>query len=221
MNHYYKLLLQINNLIDDHKFSDALEIIDKELLMPYVPENIEKELILERNKISAVLMNKTINKTVSMKQYTEEDILNYLQSHNYQVVSSILQYLSRINLRSVILAVKQALVHENISTDIKKVLIKICLNQGISDELKVSIHGKDHHIKMGDLVWIESDDKYKAILKDIYEDVYSNSPQLYSVAESCLIKYFLKFWPLQQEITKMNNNDLKNKIIKEAKDLFK
>ncbi len=221
MSHYYNLLLKINDFIENGKFTSALEIIDKELLMPYVPEKIEKELILQRNKISAVLINKEIKNSVKMKQYSEEEIISYLESKNYQVVSSVLQYLSKINLRSIILAIKEALIDEKISTDIKKVIIRICLNQGINDKVKVFIHDKHYELNLSELVWVENDQRYQEILSKIYDDVYSDSPQLYLTAKTCLIKYFLNFWPLINEIKNINSKDLKNKIIEEAKELFK
>ncbi len=221
MSHYYNLLLQINDLVRRKKFMEALEIIDKELLMPYVPEKIEKELILERNKINITVIKQQIRQPINMKQYSEEQIMGYLQSKNYQVVSSVLQYLSRANLRPIIMVIKEALMTETISTDIKKVLVRICLNQGIEDKVKILIRDQEHELNFSELVWIENGQRYQEVLKEIFDDLYSYSPQLYEAAKTCLIKYFLIFWPLNEEVEKLNNSDLKNKIIKEAKELFK
>ncbi len=221
MSHYYNLILNINSLINENKNEEAMKLINKELAMPYTPENIEKELIILLNKINIILMKEKINSAPALKRLSEIEIEENLKSGNYNIIGSTLQYLSIINIRTIFESIKKIFQSEIIDSDIKKNIIRICLDQDVKEKIKILFHGQEHTIDFSNLNWIENQTTYKKILKEIYDEIYSDSPQLYLIATNCLIKHFFKYWPFDIKEDSINRNNLKIKVINEAREYFK
>ena len=69
MDSYYdEILKKIKDLMDEGKYAEANKLLEEELAMPYIPFNVEEELIQCYNECRSELRAHT------QKAYSEDDI---------------------------------------------------------------------------------------------------------------------------------------------------
>ena len=69
MNDFYRdLLSNINDLINQKQYQKALNLIDEELNMPFVPQQIEDRLVSFKEEILPHLENETKQQFLSNQQ---------------------------------------------------------------------------------------------------------------------------------------------------------
>jgi hypothetical protein len=61
MNHYQKILVKLDQLIINKKYSDALMIINEELQSPYLPNDFSHKLLKLNKEITFLIYEKNDN----------------------------------------------------------------------------------------------------------------------------------------------------------------
>ncbi|MGN1343659.1 MAG: DUF3196 family protein [Traorella sp.] len=131
-NYYSECLENIERLIQEGKKSKALQIINEELDMIYIPTDFEEKLKDLKKQIYSESLN---------KQLTDEEIYDYLQRDEYFQLLAIKQ-LSLRNLRSYLDLIQE--IFDTSESEYVKILLIICLvEQQITDEFKVNRNGLD------------------------------------------------------------------------------
>ncbi len=141
MNNFYKdLLIEIQENINKNNFKEALNLIDDELKMPYVPMDIEEELIKFRNHIFLNHFNNKEVREISFQKYLDifesEEISNL---EKYEMV----EVFSEFNLKEYLEYIKTSIL-ENSRLDkfIKYKTLILMLEQKIDDCLDVKVNNE-------------------------------------------------------------------------------
>lgn len=204
MNYYDELIENIEYLINNKEYDQALLIIKNELNLPYVPREIEIKL----NKYLSTIKEATF----ALKSLTDEDILSYLDSDETKQLIAVDQ-LSRKNLRDYIEIVENYLKGKGF-INAKALLIDSLIRQEINYEFAYVNDSSFINFNPSKLKIIEETDGFILALKKI-EDFYMKDPSRFQMGIELLYKEALLSLPNQ-----INGDLTAEKIIKYIEDAF-
>lgn len=204
MNYYDELIENIESLINNKEYDQALLIIKNELNLPYVPREIEIKL----NKYLSTIKEATY----ALKSLTDEDILSYLDSDEAKQLIAVDQ-LSRKNLRDYIEIVENYLKGKGF-VNAKALLIDSLIRQEINYEFAYVNDSSFINFNPSKLKIIEETDGFILALKEI-EDFYMKDPSRSQMGIELLYKEALLSLPNQ-----INGDLTAEKIIKYIEDAF-
>jgi hypothetical protein len=176
--YYQDLLTNINVAIDDGKYDYALELINEEFKMPYIPIEIEEQLKSLINDIKYYLNN--------VKSMSEEEILNGLKSEKNIQIKAI-DNLCKLNLREYYYEI-QLFFNSKPDFLIQALLIDSLISQEINHEFMVLIDDKECNINFSNQIQgvkTESFEKIDNLLKEFFID---NEPSTYQLCLQLLIQ---------------------------------
>ncbi|BDV02280.1 MAG: hypothetical protein HPAVJP_1690 [Candidatus Hepatoplasma vulgare] len=135
---YTNLISQIKNLIVSNNYMEALNIVNKELNMPYVPTKIENELI----NFKIFLETKE-----NFKKEKKLDFFDILKLINSSKLSNnekyeVLNLLTNFNLRENFSEIKEILIDETIEDYLKLKIINELKKQNIKDKVTLFYKNK-------------------------------------------------------------------------------
>ena len=128
-----EVLSKIELLFRAEKYVEALDTINAELRVPYVEK--EFKIILEQKKeqLETILM---LNQAETPKPLSDEEVQEYLfENKNYQEVA--ITFLSKSNIRHYLDLVQKYLLWDKKNKLVTSLLISICIEQQILNELKM------------------------------------------------------------------------------------
>ena len=135
MDSYYDdILKKIKDLMDEGKYAEANKLLEEELAMPYIPFNVEEELIQCYNECRSELRAHT------QKAYSEDDIEAMLAGELDEQFLAIEQ-LKKSNIRNYVDVIQNFLSQKNVHTLVRSLLIEAMMDQNITDEFTCEING--------------------------------------------------------------------------------
>lgn len=178
MNNYYETCLQnILMLIKEHKCQQALDIIQEELKMPYVPEEFNNKLIQLKKDVS-ISMGTKPGKNILFDEF---EILDALMGNVDQVMLG-LDSLSKMNLRLIYPSITDWLQEKYLSDDIKKQLIVLLIEQGFSESVDVLMGDSKHTIDLEKIGNPFMSDAFQKCFKEIHDTLEVENPSMLALA---------------------------------------
>lgn len=206
MDYYQNLIEKIESLLKSDK-NKALELIEQELSLPYVPRDILDKLKELKNSIYIEKPN--INLSV-------DELLSYLyQNEEKQVYASL--KLSEVNLRDYLEQISNYLKSDGV-LEAKLSIVLSLIEQEINKDLVILKEGKEYSFNPSLLIPIEKSDVFNNVLS-LLNDHYMKNPDKLILAKELLYKEL--FYMLPNDYTNLNSNDLFNNIINNLEDCFK
>lgn len=206
MGYYEDLLNTVNKEINDGNFATALDLIEKELSMPYVPSDVEK-------KLKEHLGN--IPKNSSIKKLSDEDIISYLKSDETKQLIAIDELNDR-NLREY-LDICEEYLTSNGYINAKVLLVHSLISQDINEEIKMLNEGIEYKFIPKYVMLPEESLGFKAALA-ILDEKYMKEPSKLELAKELLYKECLLALPLNYEEDEAKQ--LANKIYEYIENAF-
>ena len=189
MDYYTEILNDLEKLLADEQYDDALFMIRSELRMPYVPPDFKGKLEEMERRIPS-------NDEHTLKVPDEDKIRELLkgdaESQMYAVYS-----LTNQNLRK-----HKVLIDDVFSSDVlpqaKDILIYALIEQEISEEFTLNKNGLEYRFVPRYCLLPEESDGYQDAVKQLKE-IYLHEPSLYQFAIDLLQEKCFSHLPLSYE----------------------
>ncbi|MDQ0567830.1 DUF3196 family protein [Mycoplasma yeatsii] len=190
-NFYDELLNDIKKAIDDNDFENALKLINTELSMPYIPENVESDL-LKYLKIIRTEQNKNLFE--NNNNFNIDKIREMLNSKDTIQQMIAIKNLASVNIRLLLDDVKKYLISKNNSNDNKTFLLLALSEQDINIDFKV-LKDKEYIINPTQIDVQSIDLKIEKIENKLIEFITDKNPSLIEMSKQILFSYFLNSFP--------------------------
>ena len=205
MNYYDELIKKIESYIENNQFNQAINEIDEELKMPYVPLDIETRL-KEYLKMIKVPESR-------QKSFSDDDIIEYLKGDEEKQLIAV-DCLSKKNLRDYIDICEDYLNNTNIYKNAKALLIDSLINQEINHNFSCINDCSLLKFNPSKLEKLENTRDFKETNEKLF-DYYLKDPSKYKLAQELLYKEALLSLP-----NVIDGNMVFSKIIKYIDDAF-
>lgn len=191
-NYYETCLKEIKNLISESKETEALEMVEVELSMPYIPEAYRSEFESLRDQ----LMIKPMSQAAFFTNI--DDIKEALFSNQSQKAKALLS-LENMNLRPYVEDLIELLRSNHLDDVVKRTLVMISMDQELRYEAFMVLDGKPYTLKIHEI-----DDPFESVhYQRIYEcivDTYeSHNPSLMSLCMEVLNQAIMAAYPFVDE----------------------
>jgi hypothetical protein len=128
------VLNEIEMLFNAHKYGEALLLVNAELSVPYVEKNFRSVLEQKKEQAETILM---LNQADTIKLLSYEEVYSYLfENKEYSVL--VITFLHKSNIRDYLEVVQKYLLWDEKDKVISSLLIHICIEQQVMDELKMA-----------------------------------------------------------------------------------
>ena len=173
MNNYYdELIEEIEQLIEEGHIDEASFTVEKELRMPYIPQETETKLRKFRRELAAMKAEKA-----SAKEDSMDELLNQLKGDDLSQLRAA-SALSKRSLRLIIEAIAQQQIKESF----------VYIHDGIEAEF------------YGDsLVPCTESAGFRCALKYLEDWVSNDNPSMFVMCRTLLIREVYMFLPLSYE----------------------
>ena len=130
VNFELEVIQKVEALISANSYKEALELVNSELAMPYVEKSFKETLLAFKEKIvtESMLVEQDTEKTLSPTKVKE-----FLYSDENAQLAVL--HLSKSNIRSYINLVQEYLLSDKRDRYICSLLISVCIEQQVLDEL--------------------------------------------------------------------------------------
>ncbi|KIM14115.1 DUF3196 family protein [Mycoplasma capricolum] len=199
-NYYDQILKKIKELVEKNNLTKALDIINQELEISYIPSDFEKSLYKIKKEIKEKQYHQ-LNKT-----YSISEIKALLNSKNNldQIVG--IKNLININIRLIIDEIKKYLLNINNVYENKSLLLISLSDQQIDQEFEVLKDKKTSFLVNPKLLNIkEIYNTYYQVENQILEIINQKDIFLIQTCKQVLFSYFLYKFPY---VESLNANDV-------------
>ena len=190
-NYYVEIISEIKQNMKDKKYEDARFLIKKELEVPYVPEDIEKEL---RSLYKECIFY--INEKKEDKEESLESLLNKLKGKP-QVQLSAADALTNKNLRNCISEIKDWLSKDP-QPEAAALIIEALGVQQIDEDFEFVKNGVEYNFSGLDIVPVNESEGFKKANRYLKE-WFLHYPDYLNMAHTLLIHEVYTFLPLSYE----------------------
>lgn len=179
MNYYQEIEQEITQLLQEEKFKEALEIINEELRMPYIPKEVQSKLETWQKECKANLNIKESNIVSFDKAY------QWITSGDSQLLQAGIIALGQQNLRNHLKDYKE-LVDKEPNPMVKKLLLLV----GVSQHLPIEVQG----YKLSELIHPLDNDLYKEVYIEL-DNLLFKEPVVLEMSKELLVSYFIERFP--------------------------
>lgn len=188
-NYYQECLENINKYINEGNKKEALKIIEEELSMIYIPKEFEEKLLEFKTDLVETALNKKIS---------DEEIEEYLLKDEYFQLLAIKELENR-NIRQYMDLVQD--IFENVESNLVKIsLLEICINQQVSDEIKIIKDGLEIYVVPAACNLPQDSDGYEVCIEYLKEWLESENPTLYNLCKQAALKETYLHMPFEIEV---------------------
>lgn len=189
MSNYYKEIIDdIKKCINDGELDQALFLIRKELEMPYIPNEIEQELLVLQREIRFKSGEDESNNEIS-----DQKLLNMLKGKEMSQLQAV-NHLTTRNLRLYVEELKDYLSKDP-SPEAAALLIDALAEQEISDEFTYTINGVEYTFWPDSVTPVTKSEGFKEGLKYLNE-VLGKEPSLLEMVKTVFINHLYLSLPL-------------------------
>lgn len=209
--YYEEIVEEIEELIQSGREDEALFTVEKELRMPYIPEDTEKKLIRFRRELSAKRAEKAERKEESL-----DTLLKWLRGSETEQLNAAGR-LGRRNLRECLMEIRTFL-KEDPCPEAAALIIEAVAEQGIQ-EMFVYRHEDVEYEFYGDSVTpCAESDGFRYALRLLEKWIGNDNPGMFTMCRTMLVRRVYMFLPLSYE--KDEAADLALDVLKEVSDLM-
>ena len=197
-NYYQELIKDLEKIVKTNP-SKALELIEAELKLPYVPKlYLQKLQLMHQNILLQINDSKTTKQTIR-----SEDVFLILNDPNNPMTSIALTYLEKLDLKNYLNQIQLLLLNSQLKDDLKAIIYEMLAKSEIDFEFKIITTKKleyklNPHLQKSLII----NKQFKEIWIEI-EKHFFNNPSLLNLAQNLLNSYVLKIFP---EFLKANSN---------------
>lgn len=191
-NHYELCLNEINDYLKEGLEEKALELIKKELAMPYVPEPYFTQF---NNYLNEIVIDQRPH-----SQYfdTVQEIETALKGNQTLQQKGIVS-LERMNLRSELEWCETILLTQDIQDWIKKQILLFMMEQEIKGQYQVLLQDKIEVIDMEQLIHPLATQTYQICYQGLQEELESDNPSMFMLCVGELEYLMLEVFPFESE----------------------
>lgn len=190
MNYYKEISQEINTLINDGKYQQALEKINQELSMPYIPANYE-EVFLEYKKQCLSYLRKD-NRVI----LDDNQVKDFLFSNNIDQMYLALDYLAKSNIRNYMDLIQHYLLWDDKDDMVAYLLIQALHNQDINKELIISKNRQQIKFNPDKCHNLENN-YWLNVLSDTLNDVIGNDDiSAYNIIHQYIVETYIHLYPI-------------------------
>ena len=172
---YQDVIRTIQRLIDEAQIQAALDLLDEELRMPYIPPEVEGVLRQLQSHAKAQL-----NPTPRASVLTPSQIVAYLNGDDEHQFAAIVG-LSALNLRAHLPLIQEAF--ETLSTRLlKSLLVNVCLEQALTEELTFADGGMTYTFIPAALTAPQDSEGYQAARDRLVRWLENDNPSMLKLA---------------------------------------
>ncbi len=176
---YYKELLQkIHLLLDTDEVKKALDLINEELSQPYVPLEVEHELLNLRKKY-----------TVHEEKQINIDVAYHL---NNLCLKNVLAHLHKVNLRNFLTEIDYYLANSNEYFEMTLLLL-LLQEQAVNQDFIVN-KGEIYTVNPSNMEWFTTYDSYKDLREKLQEH-YRFNPSYFTMALEYIDAHYIEIYP--------------------------
>lgn len=191
-NYYDEILEDVQKLLANNDWEEALFVLKKELEMPYIPKDIEEKLKYLQKE---ALYQKS--QTYEPKEESLESILNHLKGSEKQQLAAAVALTGR-NLRECIAEI-QAWLEDNPCPEAAALVIEALGEQQINEEFVLAKNGIEYTFFGDDIVPIEMNSAVHLAIGFLNEWLSNDNPDFFEMAKTLLIHEAYLFLPLSYE----------------------
>lgn len=200
MTYYEELIRNLENFINAKQYKEALELINSELRLPYIPSDVYEKLIKLKDLIP---------KNEAKLSLNDEEIEEYLKSSNEKQLIAV-EVLNHKNLRDYIDLCNEYLTNDGFINS-KVLLIESLIKQDISDEINFNNDGLEYTFIPRYIMLPEESDGYKTAINRLNE-LFMKEPSKLEIAKSLVYKECIMALPINLDETE--GYELANNIYK-------
>lgn len=188
-NYYDEILNEIKQLREEGKYQKAKVMIQRELDMPYVPSDIEKQLRKQKRDVLYELSEQSGDTEVSLNK-----LLNGLKGRAETQLFSASQLSSR-NIREFLPEIMDYLAKDPLP-EAAGLIINAIAEQEIGEEFVLLKDGVEYTFYGDDITPVSKSEGYLRANKYLYDWVGIKNPAIYDMAKKILIHDVYLFLPL-------------------------
>lgn len=193
MNYYDDLLCEIKQLLSESKLNEALERLNVELRMPYIPREIEEKMKNIRNEIQVELKDDNSRMVIP----TDEELEELLFSKSLEEEMMAIQYIRKLRIDTYLGLLKNYLLNP-IYDDVQSLIIYLLIECGLNDEFSAKRDGMEITFIPKYCELPEESDGYVFGI-EYFDDVIQKEPSLYKMCVDLLHMRLLKYLPMSYE----------------------
>ncbi|WP_425380491.1 DUF3196 family protein [Spiroplasma endosymbiont of Stenodema calcarata] len=193
LNYYDELISEINELINNNDYNEALIKINAELTMPYIPQDIEKLLKTLLQEVNAKIgeQHSNINSVWSLSKIS--DILNNPTDEETQLLA--FQYLKDQNLRKILPIIRKYFINKKVSNFAKIYLLYLLKDQEITEIFQVQKTNGIFKLNPQEIIPYQEHPQVKLVMQLLDQWVYNDNPSLYHTCLYLLETYYYDLYP--------------------------
>ncbi|HCY06963.1 MAG: DUF3196 domain-containing protein [Erysipelotrichaceae bacterium] len=193
MNNYYdKIIFKIKELIEDNNITQAKDLLDEELKMPYIPSLYEEELIR---------LNQTVNSLIKLDDDEKEISIIKIEEYLYGNDKQQLQAVSALfekNLRNHIKLVQDYLDSKP-NKEAASLLIDAMIEQELTNEFKYTKDNLEYTFIPAYLSKPYESEGFIQADKLLQKWISNDNPSMYEMCLQMLIHKIYLYLPLSYE----------------------
>ena len=191
---YHEFLNRVHTFIKEENYEEAKKLLDEEFIMPYIPKEVESEMIELYN-----LCTHELNAKKKHKKYDEEDIESLLQG-SFEEACQAVEILKKSNLRSHLELVENYLKKEPHFL-IRTLLIEALVEQQIHEEIQLYFDGLDVVFTPTYVELPQEQDALIEAIKKVQSFYENDNPTFLMMCVETMMKemYFKMPFPLSED----------------------
>ncbi|QIK69891.1 DUF3196 family protein [Erysipelothrix sp. HDW6C] len=202
-NYYETCLTSIQMLIEERNEVKALELLDQELSMPYVPEPYFSNFKALRDTLR-------LDNAPNAKYFDDMDQISDALLGNDNLKHKALISLERMNLRAVIDDLQSILMDKRIDDWLKKQIVFYLMDQSIDATLTIHLKSGIHELDILKLENPIGSKVYLNCLDDLVSTLESDNPSLLMLCIAELDQQVLEYFP--QHFDSIASNDVLKRV---------
>lgn len=198
-NYYDVLCMHIAILVALEKDEEAIELLEEELRMPYIPYQYENFL----NTTYDTLYRKKLQNS---KKYNVYDVCNdqelkdiLIEQRDKNILLIVLDQLSKRNIRLYLNELKFILKAKDYPNEVKTVILELLSEQGVDEQVVVHNNGVDIEVDICSLTPLMEQLSITEIIGKIEECVDDKDISIYNACQDLLIAYLASVYPIEIE----------------------
>ncbi|MBH8623285.1 DUF3196 family protein [Spiroplasma sp. hyd1] len=193
LNYYDELINEIEELIDNSNYNDALTKLKTELTIPYIPQNIEKKLETLLKEVNAKMLEQQPNPNSVWTLAKISEILTNPTDEETQLLA--FHYLKDQNLRKILPVIRKYLVNKKVSNFAKIYLLYLLKEQEINEVFQVQKTNGFFKLNPQEMTPYQEEEQVKLVLQLLDQWVYNDNPSLYHTCLYLLETYYYDLYP--------------------------
>jgi hypothetical protein len=200
---YDELKKELEKLVAEQNFTEAWQIIQEELKMPYIPRDFEQFLQNLQQEILAKLPDDHIIRA-TRSQLGMEEIAAKLLSENLIDRTLAIQSLKNINVRPLLPVIQQYLLNPTFGNDTKTLILLILADQQITDKIKLEKNGQIFELVPTSLNTQSLFDFFEEVKTKIQIVIGDKNPSITKNAQNFTLIFLMNRYPQLDDLASEN-----------------